>query len=155
MRDGSGDFLFIVFTDAGAWIKGFDHESPMSRHPWPGVLDAVPFEFADCLSEPAFTEDATFCLWRLHSDVEWKRGEIDFPSDDPNADGSEALLSPLDGEPETYRAWAEDYYELPVDAAAVRSIFAHMSLTDDIVSVLNPGLTLADLKLDIAEIDYR
>src|ERR1044072_267162 len=52
MRDGSGDEYFILFNSAGAIIKGFAHESPMSpyanesRKVWPGVLDDVPAEFS-------------------------------------------------------------------------------------------------------------
>ncbi len=44
MRNGSGDEYSIVFSAAGAYIRGFDHESPMSpyndddRDPWPGEV---------------------------------------------------------------------------------------------------------------------
>ncbi|WP_410672147.1 hypothetical protein [Amycolatopsis sp. cmx-4-68] len=53
MRDGAGNEYSIVFTAAGAYVRGFDHESPMSPYatddeqPWPGVLDAVPEAFRD------------------------------------------------------------------------------------------------------------
>jgi len=66
MRDGSGDEYFILFNPHGAILKGFAHESPMSPYatasgkPWAGVLDSVPDEFQDFLSEPAFLiEDTT------------------------------------------------------------------------------------------------
>jgi hypothetical protein len=46
MRSGSGDEYSIVFSAAGAYVRGFDHESPMSPYaedgPWPGVLNEVP-----------------------------------------------------------------------------------------------------------------
>ncbi|MFD9672648.1 hypothetical protein ACFWAO_12185 [Streptomyces sp. NPDC059981] len=47
MRNGSGDEYSIVFSAAGAYARGFDHESPMSPfgndgEPWPGVVDEVP-----------------------------------------------------------------------------------------------------------------
>ncbi|WP_433362529.1 hypothetical protein [Streptosporangium sp. CA-115845] len=50
MRNGSGDEYSIVFSAAGAYIRGFDHEAVMSPYgndgPWPGVLDSVPTSFA-------------------------------------------------------------------------------------------------------------
>ncbi|MBD2074617.1 hypothetical protein H6F86_12105 [Phormidium sp. FACHB-592] len=57
IRDGSGDEYFILFNPHGAIIKGFAHESPMSPYasesgkPWADVLDDVPDEFTDFLSD--------------------------------------------------------------------------------------------------------
>lgn len=69
MRDGQGDAYFLLFSAAGAALKGFAHESPMSPYRvdpprvWPGVLDDVPSAFADFLAEPAFSmQDTTFFL---------------------------------------------------------------------------------------------
>jgi hypothetical protein len=49
MRNGSGDGYSIVFSAAGAYVRGFAHESAMSPYgddgPWPGVLDSVPEAF--------------------------------------------------------------------------------------------------------------
>ena len=125
MRDGSGDGYFILFNTQGAILKGFAHESAMSpyqAHPprlWPGVLDEVPEEFAAFLTEPAFSiSDTTFCLWRTKHDISWQHGNIQFPLGyDP--DGSADLLSILDGNPQTYQRWAQEYYERPLDLAAV------------------------------------
>ena len=36
----------------------------------------------------------------------WRCGEIEFPTESPDPDGSEWLLSPLDGNPDTYFQWA-------------------------------------------------
>jgi hypothetical protein len=110
MRNGSGDDFFAHFGPAGCWLKGFDHESPMSpyresqQRPWPGVLDAVPAEFAACLRERAFgVEDVTFCIWRRNDDKDWQMGPVEFPPDRPDPDGSAFLLSALDGRPESYQ----------------------------------------------------
>jgi hypothetical protein len=166
MRSGSGDDLFAHFSSAGCWIKGFDHESPLSpftEHPprvRPGVLDHVPPEFAACLQEPAFNVDmATFCIWRRPVDAAWQTGPVAFPADahdpdGPDPDGSVQMLSPLDGRAETYRAWAEEYYERKVDAAAVEQIFEHRPLTPELVAKLNPKASLAGLVDDIREIGY-
>jgi hypothetical protein len=152
MRDGCGDGFFALFNAAGCFLKGFAHEAPMRD--WPGVLDLVPAEFAGCLEESAFSmEDTTFCIWRRYSDESWQRGAIEFPAGgDP--DGSASLLSPLDGRPENYQAWAEDYYERPVPLEAVRQVYANMPLTEKLVQELNPELTLEDLAADLEEIGY-
>ncbi len=162
MRNGSGDNLLAHFGAAGCWLKGFAHESPLSPYRdggrpevWPGVLDAVPGEFADCLQEPAFNiDETTFCLWRRHSDRVWLMGPVAFPPDHPDPDGSEFLLSPLDGKPATYWAWATDYYETEIELAAVEHIFQHRELTAEIVQRLNPNITLKVLAADIEEIAY-
>lgn len=162
MRNGSGDDFFAHFSSAGCWLKGFAHEYPLSpyrddgsKRVWPGILDAVPDEFAGCLREPAFTvDDVTFCIWRRYTDRTWQVGPVQFPADHPDADGSEDLLSPLDGLPETYRAWAEDYYEQDVDSSAVEHIYMHKPLNPDLIAQLNPELSLKDLAADASEIGY-
>jgi hypothetical protein len=113
MRNASGDEYFLLFTAAGAILKGFAHESPMSpyRHRppkvWEGLLDNVPKEFASFLTEPAFDMEATtVCIWRTYADKTRQRGKIDFPErDDP--DGSKDLLFILDGNPRTYTDWGK------------------------------------------------
>ncbi|MDB5910716.1 MAG: hypothetical protein JWP34_4830 [Massilia sp.] len=81
MRNGSGDGYSIVFSAAGAYVRGFAHESAMSPYgddgPWPGVLDSVPEAFRHCVEEPAFCDKdgmpvVTACLWRETSDDHWR-----------------------------------------------------------------------------------
>jgi hypothetical protein len=160
MRDGSGDEYFILFNSNGAIIKGFAHESSMSpfddNHPkvWRGVLDSVPIEFQDFLSEPAFEIEATtFCIWRRYPDSSWQVGNIDYPEgNDP--DGSEDLLSMLDGKPKTYQNFAVEYFEEDIPLTAVQHIYAHKPLTDDIISKLNAEVSKDELQDDIEEIGY-
>jgi hypothetical protein len=155
LRNGSGDDWFLLFYEAGAILKGFDHESPMAEGPtWKGVLSDVPAAFGRFLTEPAFkTEDTTFCIWRTPSDDQWRKGVITFP---PGADpdGSADLISILDGNPEIYQQWAEWYYEVYVSMAPVEHIYRHRPLTAEIVARLNPEITLNVLADDIAEIGY-
>ncbi|MFG2127631.1 hypothetical protein ACGFNV_07510 [Streptomyces sp. NPDC048751] len=165
MQNGSGDEYSIVFTAGGAYIRGFDHESPMSPYaedgPWPGVLDEVPAVFRPCVEEPAFSDEdgmplVTACMWRETGDDGWRTGTIDFPeetSEDP--DGAEYLFQLLvDRSPEAFQEWAEDYYEVPVDLEAVRHVFASRPLTERVVSALNSEITLSDLARDIAHSGY-
>ena len=160
MRDGGGDHYFILFSKAGAIIKGFAHESEAWRHaiekgqPVPGVFDGVPEEFAEFLSEPAFSMDeSTFCLWCRSTDPTWMTGAIgSHERGDP--DGSAGLLRLLDGDPRSYLAWAESYYEVSIARPAVDHVFAHRPLTEDVVKVLNKEISLADLVDDVFEITY-
>jgi hypothetical protein len=171
MRNGQGDDLFALFNAHGCFLKGFAHEAPMTpyrsdpKRLWPGVLDSVPREFARCLREPAFAiEDTTFCVWRRYKDASWQRGPVEFPPGrDP--DGSEYLLSPLDGKPETYREWAAWYFNKPfLTVEMVRRVYEHRPLTNELVAALTPDVVLedeehprlevADLEDEVMEIGY-
>ncbi|MET9107228.1 hypothetical protein [Streptomyces zhihengii] len=165
MRNGSGDEYSIVFSPAGAYVRGFDHESPMSPYvedgPWPGVVDEVPGVFRAYVEEPAFSDEdgvpvVTACLWREAGGEAWKAGEIEFPERagrDP--DGAGQLFGLLvDRSPEAFRRWAEDYYERPVDLEAVRHVFAGRPLTEDVARALNAGIGLADLAGELAVIGW-
>jgi hypothetical protein len=158
MRDGAGDDYFMTFSSAGAILKGFDHESVMSRDEgqvWPGVLEQVPAEFSEFLKDAAFKlEDTTFCIWQLTTGSGWQRGQIEFPTEKNANDGSVSLLWIFDGLPETYQKWAKEYYEVSVPIAVVRHVYAHKPLTTAIVQKLNPDVDLKDLKKDILEIGY-
>src|SRR6185503_20125714 len=149
-----------LFNSQGAIMKGFGHESSMSPwatesgQVWPGVLDEVPGEFQEFLTEPAFSMgETTFCIWRRKVDPSWQVGEIEYPEGyDP--DGSEDLLFILDGEPSTYRGFAEQYYERPVDLSAVIHVYEQKPLTTEILEVLNAEVSREDLKSDLAQIGY-
>jgi hypothetical protein len=160
MRNGSGDEYFLCFNAAGAILKGFAHESPMTpcRHSppklWAGLLESVPKEFATFLVEPAFDmEFTTFCIWRRYEDRSWQCGRIEFPElEDP--DGSAELLALLDGKPATYRDWAEQYYEIQLPLQAVREIYEHHPLTPELLGRLNPEISLSELQSDREEIGW-
>ncbi len=160
MRDGCGNDYYILFNSAGAIIKGFDHESEMSPYAnepkkvWKGVLDDVPKDFEKFLTQPAFDiEDATFCIWRRYKDSSWQIGEIDYP-DDENSDGMEDLLFALDGDPSTYKNFAEEYYEQEIPISSVESVYRHESLSNKLVKTLNRDISIEDLQEDIEEIGY-
>jgi hypothetical protein len=161
MRNGSGDEYFVYFNDEGALIKGFDHESEMSPYGndklsvWPGVVDGVPYGFREFLKDTSMpSEDTTFCIWRMPSDLRWQTGQIEYPNSDAEADGSEWLLFALDENPETYAEFAAEYYERSIDSETVRKIYAHTPLTDEIVTKLNFELKITELSPDIEEIGY-
>src|SRR5215475_7713429 len=98
---------------------------------WPGIFDSVPVEFQTFLADPAFFIPATtFCIWRQYIDAAWQVGLINYP-DGQDADGSEDLLSILDGQPSTYKEFAEWYYEKNLDLHAIEHIYRHEVLTTD------------------------
>jgi hypothetical protein len=157
MDNGSGDAYSIAFTTAGVFVRGFDHESPMSpavndEELWPGLVDTVPAVFAAQVSEPSFGYEghleATVCLWRESGDDRWHAGDIDFPAgDDP--DGANWLFQ-LVVDPSGYAAWARDYFEQDVDAAAVAEILAGRPHTVELFRRLNAEMSLADFA-DLAD----
>ena len=160
MSNGSGDGFFILFDSHGAIMKGFDHESAMSpwsaeeEKTWSGIFDDVPDEFQSFLAEPAFSiQESTFCIWRRYIDSSWQVGTIDYPDED-DPDGSEWMLSILDGQPLTYKEFAESYYERPLDLDAIDQIYRHVPLTNEIVAQLNDETTLESLTADIEQIAY-
>jgi hypothetical protein len=166
MRDGSGGDYSIVFSEAGAFIRCFDHESVMNPYAtgalWPGLVESVPEVFAGCVTEPAFSTEndllrATAVLWRETGDDTWHTGDVAMPDsdDDADPDGADWLLDlHTDPAPTGYALFAEEYFEARVDVQAVRLIYALTPLTEDLVQWLNPARSLADLDDDITEIGY-
>lgn len=154
IRNGSGDELFALFGANGCFIKGFSHEHRLSDTPPMEYYKSVPREFGSGVSEPAFSPDnVTFCYWQLESSEKWECAHVNLPNtDDP--DGSAQLLLGLDGKPETYRSFAEDYYELSAPLSSISVIYDHQMLTEDIVRSLNPDVSLSDLDAELASIGY-
>jgi hypothetical protein len=165
MRNGSGDEYSIVFSGAGVYVRGFDHESPMSpwAHEdgdlWPGVIDAVPEVFQAQVNEPAFmlegTPSVTACLWLTTSDTHWCTGEIEFPDHHSDPDGADWLFALLtDRSAGAYRSFASDYLETETPLDAIEHVYALRPLSDKVVQALNPEMSMAELAKDITEIGY-
>jgi hypothetical protein len=160
MRNGSGDEFQAMFLPYGVIIKGFAHESVMSpyaKNPpaiWPGVIDNVPIEFSGFLKEPALSPiETTFCIWRRLQDNSWQCGKINYP-DGKDPDGSEDLLAILDGKPETYQAWAEEYYEHPINLDAIKRIYTHQQLNDFLIMKFNRNASSRAVNAEAKIIGY-
>lgn len=164
MQNGSGDEYSIVFTSDGACLRGFDHESemsPFSQAPpavWPGVADQVPAEFQRVIVEASARDGGvpavTVCLWRLAGDAKWRHGPVELPTTDGDPDGADWLFAELDGQPETYRSYALDYFEKEIGLSSIVHVYEHKPLTQEVLSALNPDLSLSDMTDDLHEIDY-
>ncbi|MET7738718.1 hypothetical protein [Streptomyces sp. NPDC005385] len=167
LRNGSGDELDIVFSLTGAYIRGFDHESPLSPYghedvpaPWPGVLDSVPEIFRRYIDEPAFTDEdgcpvVTVCLWRTADATSWEAGPITYPDGHSDPDSSDWLFELLlDPTPEAFRSFAEDYYETSVDVEIIRHIYDLRPLDRSHIAALNPSAPVETILAEAKAMGY-
>lgn len=177
MSNGSGDELFALFNTHGAFLKGFAHESLAAAIPSQHFYRGLPVQFEKCAREAAFRpDDVTFCVWRLIDQPYRSCAKVDLPVSldaslkvptpmalvrlativvaSYDADGSADILSMLDGVPDTYRAWALEYYERDLPLEAIESVYQHRVLTDELVVSLNPQQRLELLNSQIVEIGY-
>jgi hypothetical protein len=128
--------------------------------PWPGLLDGVPEAFRAQVAEPAFSDSGTprasVCFWREQADTVWRAGAVEPLPEGAEDDGSAEWLFDvlLDGRPEAYQRFAQDYYEVAVGIVAVRHVYALRPLTQDIVSLLNPEVDISSLAEDLAQAGY-
>jgi len=106
------------------------------------------------VDEPAFdARNSTFCVWRRSAGARWEHGPVEFANgDDP--DGSAQLLQILDGRPESYRAYAADYYEVDLPLDAIAAVYAHQPLAPALIARLNADASIDMLREDVAEIGY-
>ncbi|GEM_PF-1360023 len=143
MRNGSGDEWFIVFEPVGVFLKAFWHEHPLEVVS--KIYSGLPTKLLPQLKEPAFSmEDVTFGGW--HDGTSWTlRG---------NAKPMKEQFEILTGDPEKYRAYAADYFEVDVPLDAIAHILAGKKLDAKLVKRITTERTLADLKDDLAEIAY-
>ncbi|MFF3991476.1 hypothetical protein ACFY0B_43900 [Streptomyces sp. NPDC001797] len=167
MRDGCGNDYTTVFSLAGAYARGFDHESPMSPYrvtppvPWPGLFDGVPEAFVHNVSEAAFSGHdgiprVTVCFWREQADSLWRAGRAEaLPAGVEDGGSAEWLFDVLvDGRPEAYQQFAQEYYEVAVDIEAIRHVYALQPLTQSVAMAMNPDVGVADLAEDLRQIGY-
>ena len=190
MRNGQGDQILIAFNNQNVVINGFAHESEMNgwksipidenksffkklieskketetklvQKIWKGVLDELPNVFNEFIfGEPVKSIGTTFCIWKTKVSKKWEIGKIEFPKDNYK-DGSKDLLELLDGNPLTYKNWAEDYYEEKFENRKlkiefVEKIYNGTKITKELVLEINPDLEdFEQLKSDLNEIGYE
>lgn len=166
MRNGSGDDYVILFNENGCFIKGNFHESEFANdydkneQVW---INYIPKEFSEIITDFDIRL-TTFCMWRIISDDFWKTVPLKFPNENIDYDGSQYLLQILDGNPKSYKIWAEDYhgtdtwnddiYEESLNLNSIKHIYAHKPLTEKVIKKLNPNLSIIDLSKDIKKIGY-
>ncbi|MDB4963778.1 MAG: hypothetical protein JWP01_3777 [Myxococcales bacterium] len=124
-------------------MKAFWHEYP--HEDVTKIYDGLPAPLALQLTEPAFSmQHVTFGGW--HDGTTWTlRGNTVPMADD---------LAILTGDPETYRAYAADYFGATIPVDAVAHVLAGKKLDAKLVERITTERTLADLKNDLAAIAY-
>lgn len=159
ISNGAGDHMFILFSDYGTLIKGFDHESIISPYgnegeePTKGIYDFVPKELMDLMDESIEQEDVTFCLWRSKTDSSWKKGEVTVPAEyKPGDDGEDFLLGLIWTNADSWFDWARDYYdEQGIQLEAVKKVFQQERLTKEIIKEINPEREPEDVMNELKE----
>ena len=143
MRNGEGDQWFIVFESGGVFLKAFWHEHDHKSAE--EVYADLPESLRAHVAEPAFSmEYITFGGW--HDGTKWTfHGE-------PGPMTEE--LEMLAGDPETYRAYAADYFGATVPVDAIAHVLAGKKLDDDLIRRISTERALAELKRDLDEIAY-
>ena len=153
MTDGEGDEMLILFRAEGCVINGFLHEYDQPDKAQ--VTRGLPEVFDDFIfGEPVNSIGTTFCLWYTPASG-WQTGVVG--SED---DGSEELLFMLDGNPETYAEWADEYYgdeteRSPLDVRAVARIYQGETLTKEtVLGIVDELEDWAQMEADVRAIQY-
>ena len=185
MRTEQGDQILILFKQEGCCINGFAHESKMNawkkvkidekksfieklfgtkknvetklvQEIPVGLLEGLPEIFNEFIyGEPVKSIGTTFCIWQTTEDDKWRTGNADLPKDDYK-DGSGDLLQLLDGNPLTYKKWAEEYYEIELKSESIEQIFIGNNITEKMINELNPELDdFEKLRADLDGIGYQ
>jgi len=190
MRDGQGDYMLILFSEVGVCINGFAHESQLNG--WSkvankkissffdglfgkstsnsklrldvsaSILENLPLQFHEFIyGEPVKSIGTTFCIWSTSDKKKWELGKLNLPNDNYK-DGSSDLLKLLDGNPKTYKTWAEEYYEdeefeeIFLKLGYVEYIYQGKELTKDLVLQINPNIeSFSHLEKDLNQIGYK
>ena len=185
MRDGEGDHLFILFSPDGVCLNGFAKASKLNgwkrveveekktfaeklfgskkqprfelvQEVSKGILASLPEVFHEFIfGDPVCSIGTTFCIWNAGG--QWQTGELHLPNDSLK-DGSRSLLHLLDGNPSTFKVWAEEYYDetfenRELSLELVEEVYSGAVLTRELVLAINPDLEDFDqLRSDLDEI---
>lgn len=148
MQDMEGQRFQILFKEKGCVINGVhndykDADKNILTEGLPGMYQEFIF------GEPVASYGTNFCIW-TDEKGKWQYNETG------KADGKEELLHILDGNPITYKQWAEEYFEveeIPLDI--IEQIYRGEILTESMVLVVNPEMEdWEQLISDLEEINY-
>ncbi len=156
--NGSGDDLVVIFSDNGALIKGFDHESEYNQFAadeWDNAFfeytfSDLPEEFAELLDEDS-RDNTTFCMWCMDDSDMWVQNEQEINDEDEDDDGGKSyLLQYIRKTPEDWCDWAKDYYETEIASDVVKKAYNGEPLTEEDVVKLNPERNAKDVFAELA-----
>lgn len=152
-NNGHGDYLQILIGENQGAINGFYHELYDYESDFPkkqDLLIGVDQVYLSFYNSPLVsTIGSTFCIW-LNPTQQWTTSPKVLKED-----GSEDLLDIFDLNPQTYREFAREYYEVDIPLATIEKIYNLEPLTLDMVNALNPDLQdFSALKKDLNQIGY-
>ena len=153
--NGSGDSLIALFTDSGAMLKGFDHESELNQFAaddWDNgfferTYSGAPEELKAVLSEDDI-DNTTFCMWCSDGSAVWEQNEE--PADDDDG-GRDFLLGYVHQTAESWCDWAKYYYEQEFDLAIVEKIYSGNDVSAEDILKLNPKCNIEEALQEIAD----
>jgi hypothetical protein len=139
MSNGQGDEAAIVFTPEGCIFRGFAHESDTAN--WDGLSvelqNELPAELRKHFAAYLEGERASFVAWQLSSESHWRMSSMSTNGD--HSDGSEDIFEYLPFDPSVYVDYESEYYGREIDLAAVKTIYSHSPLTQELIQKLNPS----------------
>ncbi|WP_285396383.1 hypothetical protein [Lysinibacillus sp. fls2-241-R2A-57] len=155
--NGAGDHVYILLSEKGVIIKGFDHESFLSPHArdeyavYPGIYENTPHALLILLENDAMEkEEVTFCMWREADDTTWKKGDVVIPEGED--DGAEFLLGTIYHDLEDYVEWAKNYYDMPISMEIIQEIFSGIPISEEIIQSLNPERNVDAARKEIKKV---
>ncbi len=154
--NGSGDSLLALFTESGAMLKGFDHESELNQFAadeWDNgfflrVYAGAPKALSSLLSEDDI-DNTTFCMWCCNGSSVWEQNEVAADDDDG---GRDFLLGYVHQTAESWCDWAKYYYEQEYDISIVEKIYFGSDITAEDMLKLNPQCNTDEALNEIADI---
>ncbi len=154
--NGSGDNLLALFTESGAMLKGFDHESELNQFAadeWDNgffqrVYAGAPKSLSSLLSEDDI-DNTTFCMWCCNGSSVWEQNEVSADDDDG---GRDFLLGYVHQTAESWCDWAKYYYEQEYDISIVEKIYSGSDITAEYMLKLNPKCNTDEAVNEIADI---
>lgn len=171
--DGAGNNISVLFSKSGVFIKGFDHESPMSPFSKPfkicaGIYYGFPEALRSYLENPeAIGEEdydkfpgkfekggpeveltpVTFCAWWDRTAKKWQCGDIEFPEFKRlESDGASFLLGCLNSD------WLEENYEFSDEL--LKAVTKGQPLTEALTADLDKTPDPAKLATFLEKIGY-
>ena len=142
MRNGEGGEYFLLFSPSGVVGKVFDQSGVLESS---SVLKGIPSCFDSFVTESAFNlSNLSYCFWRKASDEYW--------SVSPSLTKELSFLKFFEGGRAYYYQWAQRYYDQRIDFGALTQVFDTLAVTEDLIAMLNPNLTIEDLSEDMKEI---
>jgi len=151
IRNGAGDDLFVLFNDAGCFLKGFSHEFHRSDLTPEMFYKNIADAFQSAVTEPAFSpQNVSFCAWYDLTEPGW-RDSVNEKNLDPDIF---FLLQDIDGKAATYQKFVVEYHELESDIQELEAVFQHQPITKELAMSLNPQIDYSTLMPDLEQISY-